>query len=257
MPNGTDIPDKLREFFEKNPRPAIAYSGGADSSYVLYAALASGADPICYFVCSEVTPSMELAGAEKTISQMGGRLKVLEIGLLEDQDYAANPPNRCYICKKHLFGAILKEAEKDGRSPVVDGTNTSDESAERPGMKALEELGIQSPLRDCGITKEEVRRLSREAGLSTWNLPSYSCLATRTPNGIPLTIEVLERTEAAEAFAASLGFRDFRIRTTPDGGAVMEIKDSQKPLLNKYRKELESVLLKYYNSVQYGKRVSR
>jgi uncharacterized protein len=137
---------------------------------------------------------------------------VLEKNILDNAQVVSNPPDRCYFCKKAVFGAICSQALADGIPLVIDGTNASDDAADRPGIKALAELSVRSPLRECGITKDEVRRLSKEAGLFTWNKPAYACLATRIPSGRAITEELLQRIEKAEDALFTLGFTDFRVR---------------------------------------------
>jgi len=135
----------------------------------------------------------------------------------------------------------------------MDGTNASDDPAARPGMRILDEMGIVSPLRICGITKDEVRRLSREEGIPDWDKPSDSCLATRIPTGTTITAEALERTYRSEKEIKALGFRGIRVRSI-GGGARLEADPEQKDLLDANRDAIEKILLKYYDSVSYGER---
>ena len=128
---------------------------------------------------------------------------------------------------------IMKAAAEDGYTVLLDGTNASDDAGDRPGMKALQELQVKSPLRECGLVKSEIRRLSKEGGLFTWDKTSYACLATRIPTGCEITAEKLQKTEAAENFLFSLGFRDFRVRMMPNGAAKLQVVASQLPLLKK------------------------
>ena len=248
------VPEELRRFFAENPRPALAFSGGTDSAYLLYAALKCGADVKAYCVKSQFQPRSETAYAAETAEILGCDLRVLEMDILSDAGISSNPPDRCYRCKLSLFGAIKRAAAEDGRNTVVDATNASDDPAKRPGMKALEEMGILSPLRMCQMSKSDIRELSRRAGLRTWDLPSDSCLATRIPAGTPLTAENLLRTEEAERRARMLGLSDFRIRTRGDS-AYVEIRDSQMDLLREIRPELERMLSEYYEGkTEYGRK---
>ena len=143
---------------------------------------------------------------------------------------------------------ILAAAKADGYMLVLDGTNASDDSADRPGMRALTELSVRSPLRECGLTKEMIRKLSKEAGLFTWNKPSYACLATRIPAGEQITQEKLEKTERAEAFLQAAGFRNFRIRLL-GGAARLQIEEAQWPLLLQMRPRILDELKKEYTDV--------
>lgn len=238
----------LSEFFARHPRIALAFSGGVDSSYLLYAAIAAKAQVQAYYSHSAFQPRFELKDALALASQVDASVTVLEADVLSDSAIAANPADRCYYCKKKMFSALVERARADGYPVVADGTNASDDASGRPGMKALEELGVLSPLRLCGLTKDDIRRLSRNAGLFTWDKPSYSCLATRIPEGTPLTAQLLERTERAEDFLFSLGFSDFRVRTLGTA-AKIELTEPQFALMLERRAQVESELKKYYSSV--------
>ena len=247
------------EFFEMYNEVAIAFSGGVDSAYLLYEAIENGALVKAYYVKSAFQPDFELEDAKKIAEQLHADLEILEVDVLSEPSITANPENRCYHCKKHMFKQILKAAQRDGFSVVLDGTNASDKGSERPGMRVLHELDIQSPLRDADLTKEDVRRLSKEAGLFTWNKPAYSCLATRIPTGTAITAEALRKTELAEQYLSSLGFSDFRVRLiasasdtesgTANDIAKIQIPASQMELLHTHREEILAELSKYYTSV--------
>ena len=131
---------KLIEFFREYPKVAIAFSGGVDSSYLLYAALESGVDAIAYYVNSDFQPKFELEDAKRLANQLGARLEIIELDVLSHDEIAKNPSNRCYYCKNAIFKEIINRAKKDGYSVIIDGTNASDEVSDRPGMKALQEL---------------------------------------------------------------------------------------------------------------------
>lgn len=249
------VPPELRDFFKSCGGVALAFSGGADSSYLFYAGTACGADMRAYFVKSQFIPRAEMEGAVRTARELGGDLLVMERDVLSDPRVTANAEDRCYWCKKLVFGEIAKEAEKDGRTLLIDGTNASDDPADRPGTRALREMGVRSPLRECGISKTDVRKYSREAGLRTWDLPSAACLATRTPTGTPITASDLLRSERAEEEARKLGLRDFRVRTRGDSAHV-ETVDAEKDVLEKIRPQLDRLLSEMYpGGVTYGRRV--
>ena len=195
----------LSEFFTENPQVAIAFSGGVDSAYLLYAALQCGAKVRAYYVRSVFQPQFELDDGIRLAKELGADLRILEADVLTPEAVASNPPDRCYHCKKIIFEAIGEAARADGFSVLLDGTNASDEEGDRPGMRALRELSVLSPLRLCGLTKDEIRRLSREAGLFTWDKPAYACLATRIPAGERITEEKLAATEAAALRRLGLG----------------------------------------------------
>ena len=188
----------LQEFFEKNPKAAIAFSGGVDSSYLLREGLRLGKDIKAYYVKSQFQPEFEFADAKRLAEELGTNMQILAVDVLQQEAVIQNPPDRCYYCKQAIFGTILQAAATDGYSVILDGTNASDDAGDRPGMKALAEMRVLSPLRLCGLTKDEIRKRSREAGLFTWDKPAYACLATRIPSGMQITGELLARVEGAE-----------------------------------------------------------
>lgn len=239
---------KLIEFFREYPKVAIAFSGGVDSSYLLYAALESGVDATAYYVNSDFQPKFELEDAKRLANQLGARLEIIELDVLSHDEIAKNPSNRCYYCKNAIFKEIINRAKKDGYSVIIDGTNASDEVSDRPGMKALQELSVLSPLRLSGITKSEVRQLSKEAGLFTWDKPAYACLATRIQPETEITKEMLVKTEQSEDFLSSIGFTDFRVRMIGNS-AKIQIPEAQLSDLIKKRSEILKELSKYYDSV--------
>ncbi len=214
----------LQEFFKTYPKAAIAFSGGVDSAYLLQAARELGADVQPYFIKTAFQPTFELTDARK----LAPDLTVLELDILDVPKVAENPVNRCYFCKKALFTRLKAQAEADGYPVILDGTNASDNWDDRPGMKALEELGILSPLRLCGLTKDEIRKRSLALGLFTWDKPAYACLATRVPTGTAIDREALEAVEASEAALSALGYTDFRVRIF-HGAARVQLKKEQFP----------------------------
>lgn len=238
----------LSEFFFENKKAALAFSGGVDSAYLLYAAKAAGADVRAYYVKSAFQPRFELEDAERLAGQLGTELRILEADVLASGDVAANPPERCYHCKKLLFKTIAKAAERDGYVILLDGTNASDEEGDRPGMRALKELSVRSPLRECGLTKDKIRELSKAAGLFTWDKPAYACLATRVSTGEPITREKLAATEAAENYLFSLGFRDFRVRLFGES-ARLQLPAAQMERALAKREEIVKELKQYYWAV--------
>lgn len=175
-------------------------------------------------------------------------MTVLLVDILSDTRVAANPANRCYFCKKSIFSSILHAASADGFTTLIDGTNASDDAGDRPGMQALRELKVYSPLRDCGLTKTDVRRLSKEAGLFTWNKPAYACLATRIPAETPIIPEDLARTEKAEDYLFSLGFTDFRVRQMGNA-AKLQLPDAQLAHIVEAREQIVATLKQWYDTV--------
>ena len=238
----------LNDFFRDHPAAALAFSGGVDSAYLLHAGLACGAHLRPYFVRSPFQPAFELEDARRLTRQLGTELRVVEADVLALPDVRNNPPDRCYHCKRAIFSAIHAAARADGLSLILDGTNASDDAGDRPGMRALRELAVRSPLRECGLTKAEIRRLSHEAGLFTWDKPAYACLATRIPAGTPITPEALALTESAETALAAMGFSDFRVRTF-HGCARIQVRPSQLSLALERRPEILETLGKQYDGV--------
>lgn len=239
---------ELMEYFKKYPKTAIAFSGGVDSAYLLYAAHKAGADICAYYVKTAFQPQFELDDALRLSEELHIPMKVLHTDVLAQERIAENPCDRCYYCKKMIFAAIQKAAGEDGYTVLMDGTNASDDKNDRPGMRATQELSVQSPLRECGLTKDMVRKLSKEAGLFTWDKPAYACLATRIPTGEIITEEKLKVTEAAEDYLFSLGFTDFRVRMT-EGAAKLQVRKEQLEKLVESRTQIVTELKKYYTSV--------
>ena len=240
--------EALLQFFRENPKAAIAFSGGVDSAYLLAAALEAGTQTTAYFVKTAFQPQFELEDALRLSAQLGAELRVLNVDILACPEVAANPTDRCYHCKRQIFGTILQAAAEDGFTVLCDGTNASDDAGDRPGIRALRELSVRSPLREAGLTKPEIRALSHEAGLFTWDKPAYACLATRVSTGTALTPDLLERTEWAEAYLSSLGFRDFRVRLLCSC-AKLQLREEQLPLLAAHRAEILETLKQRYSGV--------
>ena len=228
------VPEALRRFFAEHSRVALAFSGGCDSAYLMYAAAACGAEMRVCYVKSCFQPEFELEDARRLATELNCALHVLDADVLADDNVRANPANRCYHCKRHIFAAILDCAKQGGFDCVIDGTNASDDAGDRPGMRALNEMQVLSPLRVCGITKAQVRSFSKAAGLFTWNKPAYACLATRIPAGREISVAELKKIERAENRLMEMGFSDFRVRIA-ENGARLEITEEQFSLLAEHR----------------------
>lgn len=238
----------LQEFFRSNPKVALAFSGGVDSAYLLYAAIKYGAQVRAYYVKSAFQPQFEFEDAKRLAEMIGANMRVINVDVLANPTVAENPADRCYHCKKVIFSTIMKSAFEDGFTVLMDGTNASDDAGDRPGMRALRELSVRSPLRECGLTKAEIRRLSKEAGLFTWNKPAYACLATRIPTGETITAEKLQKTESAENYLFSIGLTDFRVRLIGEC-ARLQVPAKQISLVLDKRQEILVELKKYYSAV--------
>lgn len=238
----------LKEFFNKYPKFALGFSGGTDSAYLLYAANKYGADIKPYYIKTAFQPQFEYNNAVQFCEKLGISLTVIEYNILSNFDIADNPSNRCYYCKKSMFSLLKQHAKDDGYSLIIDGTNASDNADERPGIKALDELSVRSPLKECGLTKDEIRRLSKEACLFTWNKPAYACLATRIPYGTKITHNTLTKIEKSENFLAKIGFSDFRVRVSGNT-AKLQVTAEQFDLVIKKQNKIFAELSKYFDNV--------
>lgn len=191
----------------------VGYSGGVDSTLVAKAATdALGERALCVLIDSCLIPRSEIDEAVSQAGQLGLNLRRIKADALAIDHVPDNEPDRCYHCKLAVFKIMVDIAKKESFQCVLDGTNADDESDYRPGARATRELSIKSPLKDLGFTKEQVREMSHELGLSTWDKPSYACLASRIPYGTPLTREMLGQVEAAESILHEMGFLQCRVR---------------------------------------------
>ena len=238
----------LQEFFTEHPKAALGFSGGVDSSYLLWAAVNAGADIAPYYIQTAFQPAFELEDAKRLCEQIGVKLNVIQLDALADPRVVANPANRCYYCKVGLFGALRARAKADGYDLLLDGTNASDDAGDRPGMKALREMEVRSPLRECGLTKAMIRQESRKAGLFTWDKPAYACLATRVPTGRTITPELLRRVEGAETALFALGFTDFRVRLYDDA-ARLQLPEGQLAKAVEQRQAIRQALAPWFDIV--------
>jgi uncharacterized protein len=192
----------------------VAFSGGVDSSFLLKVAHDTlGADKVLAVTARSSTyPQRELDNAIAVAGLIGARHMVIDSEELEIEGFAKNPSNRCYYCKTELFGKLTQVAAKGGFLTVLDGANADDVSDHRPGSVAAVERGVRSPLKECGVTKKEIRALSLEMGLTTWNKPAFACLASRFPYGDEITREKLGMVEQAEYFLRDMDFTQLRVR---------------------------------------------
>jgi uncharacterized protein len=191
----------------------LAYSGGVDSSLLLSVAREALGERVLAITARSATyPEAEGRQAEAIARSLGARHAFLDTRELEQADFRANPPERCYLCKLELFGQLRRLAAQEGLAEVVDGFNLDDHADYRPGHRAARELGVRSPLAEAGLGKAAVRRLARSRGLPNWDAPAAACLASRIPYGVELTPARLQRIERAEAAIRALGFRVVRVR---------------------------------------------
>ena len=233
---------KLAVLLEKCMPLAVAFSGGVDSTYLLHEAVKAGKEKVTALIMKTPSvPERELDEAVTFCKSRGISFFVLPADPFSAAGFKENGRDRCYICKHFLFSALLEKAKEEGIPFVADGTNADDTKEFRPGLKALKELDIRSPLAEAGLTKKEIRELSEKEGLSTWNKPSFSCLATRFPYGEELTVEKLRRTEAAENLLAELGFTQRRVRVHGNLARI-EVLPVEIPLLLERRDMISSRL---------------
>lgn len=231
---------KLAVLLEKCMPLAVAFSGGVDSTYLLHEAVKAGKEKVTALIMKTPSvPERELDEAVTFCKSRGISFFVLPADPFSAAGFRENGRDRCYICKHFLFSALLEKAKEEGIPFVADGTNADDRKEFRPGLRALKELDIRSPLAEAGLTKKEIRELSEKEGLPTWNKPSFSCLATRFPYGEELTVEKLRRTEAAENLLADLGFTQRRVRVHGNLARI-EVLPAEIPLLLERRDMISS-----------------
>ena len=189
--------EPLEMYLLREPKLAVAFSGGCDSALLLAAAKLAGCEVHAYLVKTAFQPDFELDDARAVAAALDVPLTVVEADVLAQEAICANPADRCYLCKRFIFGAVRERMEREGFEVLADGTNASDDPARRPGFRALAELDVVSPLRCAGMTKDEVRAASRALGVPTADKPSFSCLATNVPEGKPITAASLDEVRRA------------------------------------------------------------
>jgi uncharacterized protein len=203
----------LKEVLQRLQPAVVAYSGGVDSSLVLKAAVdVMGPRVLAVTADSETYPPSELADATEFARSVGAAHHILRTGELSCEEFASNPPDRCYFCKKELFGKLEQLAKTRGFAYILDGSNLDDLRDHRPGSRAAGEFGVRSPLREAGFTKDDVRACARMLGLPLWDKPSLACLSSRIPYGTRITTQLLKTIHSAEDHLRVLGFRQVRIR---------------------------------------------
>lgn len=228
---------------------AVAFSGGVDSTFLLSVAHeVLGKNVIAVTGVSSTFSQKENEEAECFARNLSVKHVFIDSEEVENDDFSKNSKNRCYFCKKELFSKIKQVAEENNISFVLDGSNANDVNDYRPGFKAIRELNVVSPLRDVGLTKEEIRSFSKDMGLSTWDKPAFACLASRFPYGIEITKSKLEKVEKAEDFIRNLGVKQFRVRYHDDVARIEVLKDNFETVLknsDEITKKFKEIGFKY------------
>jgi uncharacterized protein len=215
--------ERLKKIIEEMGSIVIGFSGGVDSTLLLKVAHDILKDKVIAVIGkSETYPEEEFNEAIKLAEFIGARYKIVTTEETDNLKFAENPPDRCYYCKTELFSKLKEIAEAEGIRWIADGTNADDVKDFRPGLRAVKENNIRSPLLEAGLTKNEIRELSRLLGLPTWDKPSFACLSSRFPYGMPIDREKLKKIDKAESFLRKLGLKVFRVRLIDENTVRIE-----------------------------------
>jgi len=251
--------NELIKYIKGLGKVVLAFSGGVDSTFLLKATKEALGDNVkAVTIMSPYIPKWEIAEAKELAKKLGVQHEIIEAPIIDSIKF--NPEDRCYLCKTAVFSMILSIAKKQDYNCVIDGTNFDDISDYRPGLKALKELEIKSPLLECKVTKAEIRAFSKELGLNTWDKPAYACLLTRIPYGNELKVEDFEKIENAEKYMMSIGFRAIRVRCHGDLARVEVSKNDRsklfdEALLDTIAKKIKECGFKYVTLDLQGYRV--
>jgi len=241
--------ERLRELFRRLRRVIVAFSGGIDSAYVAFIAHQElGANMLAVTGDSPSLSDWQKVEAIKYAEQFGIPHEIISTEEMNDPNYSSNPVNRCYYCKRELHTKLRQLAQERGFNAICDGNNMDDLGDYRPGRQAAQELGVISPLVECGITKAELRQLARRAGLPIWDKPASACLSSRIPYGMPVTIEKLTVIDRGEALMRELGFRVFRVR---HHGDIVRIEISPEEMPRAMQMDMAALLARRFKALGF------
>ncbi len=238
--------EKLKDIIKGYGNALVAYSGGVDSTLLLKACVdvLGSENVLALIAASETYPEREVEAARAMAESMGVTCEIVRTTEMEDEDFRSNTKDRCYHCKLHLFGDARRVAERKGLKHVLEGSNVDDLGDYRPGRRAVAEKGIHSPLLEAGLTKKEIRSLSEQLGLPTFNKPSLACLASRIPYGTKINERILRMIELSEEFLAGLGIGQVRVRYH-GGVARVEVEDENFQTVLDHKEEIVEALGKF------------
>lgn len=241
--------ERLTQILGESDRLLVAFSAGVDSTFLLKAAhMTIGARAIALTASSPTVPSGEIEAAKNFAVSLGCQHIIVPSHELENPSFSENPTNRCFFCKDELYRISRAEADKLRVKTIVDGTNLDDLSDHRPGLKAADEWGVRHPLVEAEMTKQEIRRYSRELGLPTWDKPSSPCLSSRFPYGTSIDLERLKKVGACERFMKELGFREFRVRYHGD---VARIEVAQDEMDRAFAKPVREAIVNRFKEIGF------
>jgi uncharacterized protein len=242
--------EKLATLLQETNGVVVAFSAGVDSTFLLKVAhMALGESVVALTASSPTAPPGELDAAKEFTKDLGCRHIIIDSHELTNPSFAQNPSNRCFFCKDELYKICCSEAQQLGITTIVDGTNLDDLKDHRPGLQAANQWRIRHPLVEAEMTKEEIRRYSRELGLPTWDKPSSPCLSSRFPYGTEITLDRLKRVAACESFMKELRFREFRVRYHGD---LARIEVAQNELDRLFEKETRDAVVQKFKAAGFN-----